>query len=532
MANGNDNGNETGGQGVLNAQIYSDSTAKYPFEPNPVGNFVFSGREDVVTVKDIEEIVKTIRDCFENFINIQRSYLDRQSQTITNDGSSSSDTTDGADSSTSTNQSNSSGLTEQADFDIIKKEISKDISSSKDEILKNFSDIYTDISSKIENNTVNISEKLIESSNENINDEYINSFIEYMSSTIDDVKNEITDIASSKEPLEQSALINGSVEVVETPLKDNSTLESGNDVNVEEIEEIDGEKLIYQISENINEQLDEQMDNNKKSLFDKIGEEMAAIGNSFTDLGNRILNSLTVGLENLTKNATDMFIQDSSIQMMANGTVEGITEPVLSNVNSITNHGVETSSASVVENNFSNSSNEEDNGLPSSNITVEDMHMAENTASTGETVTENVEGGTMLDGLTSFLAGFKDTIKGMFDNVSDEKASEVVNGASAPSSLTEMLGEQSVASPNMVSNQQSSSIAESSMETVPSQSTNDTQTSMEALMDGIKENREYNGNRFDKLESMLEKKLNEPPVHTETMTIPDNRQIFEVERIH
>lgn len=525
MADQSNSGNDVGGQGVLAGQVFSDSDAVYKYNPNPVGDFQFSGREDVVTVKDIEEIVKSVRDCFEHFIEVQRSYLDRRSQT-SNDSSSSEEGNDG---SSTTSTSDSSGLTERTNFDIIKEELSKDITSSKEDILKSISDIHTDISTKIENTTVDISEKLIKNNEKEENSSYLDSVVDFMSSTAGDIKNAITDIFSSKDTTTSSTVENGNVEVLETPLKDNSALTQGDERNVEENGEIDGEKLIYQISENVEEQITEQ----KSSIVESLGSEIKSISDNIIDMSTGILSSITDGIANIAKDTTDMLLQNSSFQMMLNGTVEGITEPTKEIISE---------TPITVEQEVSNAENVQSdnlfdilsgkNGVPN----LEDIPESEFSDGKIDVLkTEVTKEDNSSNIISSFFSDLKDSIFNLFSSDKKTEASDedVVNGQTN-TAVTNLLDEQNVVAPTVGNKQnESDEIASDTTEEGSNSDISDTvDSSMNMVLEGIKGNREYNGERFDKLEEMLKQEIERKAPVVKRMTIPDMSEHFETERIH
>ena len=218
-SNGTANTASQDDQSMVVAQVRTPST---PFnsDMNPLSDFHFSDREEVVTVKDVEEIVSAVKDSFSKFIETQRSYLDRMnSQTSTsNQSPSTSDTktesvaeSSKKEDDSSKNDDSNSGLTEAAISDII-QEFSEEINSSKNEILENISDLKTSIQTKEDSIQNAISEKLIESNedkdengsiekdqflNESSSNDSTMSFVEFMSSSFSNIKESVSNVFSS-----------------------------------------------------------------------------------------------------------------------------------------------------------------------------------------------------------------------------------------------------------------------------------------------------------------------------------------------
>lgn len=175
-SNGGNSGHDDGSLTV--AQIRAPSTP-FSSDTDPFNDFHFSGREDVVTVKDVEEIVEAVKSSFAKFIEVQRSYLDRQqsSDSSSTDSSESKNSSSAESTQTSSQPSNSvenfdedgslsNGLTEAAVSDIIEA-VSKKNDLINAEIQDSIVDLKNGITSKLDSISNEISEKLIESSSEN-----------------------------------------------------------------------------------------------------------------------------------------------------------------------------------------------------------------------------------------------------------------------------------------------------------------------------------------------------------------------------
>jgi len=175
-SNGGDSGHDDGSLTV--AQIRAPSTP-FSSDTDPFNDFHFSGREDVVTVKDVEEIVEAVKSSFAKFIEVQRSYLDRQQSSDTSSADSSeSKNSSSAESSQASSQpsnsvenddedgSSSKGLTEAAVSDIIEA-VSEKNDLINAEIQDSIADLKNGITSRLDSISNEISEKLIESSSIN-----------------------------------------------------------------------------------------------------------------------------------------------------------------------------------------------------------------------------------------------------------------------------------------------------------------------------------------------------------------------------
>ena len=172
-SNGGNSGHDDGSLTV--AQIRAPSTP-FSSDTDPFNDFHFSGREDVVTVKDVEEIVEAVKSSFAKFIEVQRSYLDRQqsSDFSSTDSSESKNSLSAESTKTSSQPSNSvenfdeddsssNGLTEAAVSDIIEA-VSEKNDLINAEIQDSIVDLKNGITSKLDSISNEISEKLIESS--------------------------------------------------------------------------------------------------------------------------------------------------------------------------------------------------------------------------------------------------------------------------------------------------------------------------------------------------------------------------------
>lgn len=176
MATGVSSNNHSGPDdgSLVVAQIRTPST---PFESdmNPVADFPFSGREEVVTVKDVENIVKTLSDCFSRFIETQRNYLETQNTTDTEDSSKNESTAaetqpseNTQSSSTASNDaSNDSDLTEPAISDIIKSTLDEKNSFLRDDLQNSVNNLGNVIDTKLESISGKITENLLDSEDKN-----------------------------------------------------------------------------------------------------------------------------------------------------------------------------------------------------------------------------------------------------------------------------------------------------------------------------------------------------------------------------
>ena len=210
------------------AQIHAPSTP-FSSDTDPFNDFHFSGREDVVTVKDVEEIVEAVKSSFAKFIEVQRSYLDRQQSSDSSSTDSSESKNSSSAESTQTpsqpsnsvendneNGSSSNGLTEAAVSDIIEA-ISEKNDLINAEIQDSIVDLKNGITSRLDSISNEISEKLIESSYGNEDKDQKNSpsstadnssmgisandmfmsFVEFMTSSNERIENKVNDFQES-----------------------------------------------------------------------------------------------------------------------------------------------------------------------------------------------------------------------------------------------------------------------------------------------------------------------------------------------
>lgn len=230
-SNGGNGGHDDGSLTV--AQIRAPSTP-FDSDTDPFSDFHFSGREEVVTVKDVEDIVEAVKSSFAKFIEVQRSYLDQQSSESSTDSSESKNASSAESNSTSSqpsttaehndeNDSSSKGLTEAAVSDIIEA-INDKNESLNSEIQDSMSEFKNGITSKLDSVNNEISEKLIESSsNDGSKDQkestsspsdssntgisandMFKSFVEFMNGSVDKIKNKVDGLQESIDTISEN----------------------------------------------------------------------------------------------------------------------------------------------------------------------------------------------------------------------------------------------------------------------------------------------------------------------------------------
>jgi hypothetical protein len=230
-SNGGNGGHDDGSLTV--AQIRAPSTP-FDSDTDPFSDFHFSGREEVVTVKDVEDIVEAVKSSFAKFIEVQRSYLDQQSSESSTDSSESKNTSSAESNLTPSqpsttaenndeNDSSSNGLTEAAVSDIIEA-ISDKNESLNSEIRDSMTEFKNGITSKLDLVNNEISEKLIESSSNDGNkdqkestsspsnssntgisaNDMFKSFVEFMTGSVDKIKNKVDGLQESIDTLSEN----------------------------------------------------------------------------------------------------------------------------------------------------------------------------------------------------------------------------------------------------------------------------------------------------------------------------------------
>ena len=404
-SNGTANTASQGDQSMVVAQVRTPST---PFnsDMNPLSDFHFSDREEVVTVKDVEEIVSAVKDSFSKFIETQRSYLDRMNtQTSTSSQSSTTSDTKPENSTESPKKEDdynkiddsNSGLTEATISDII-QEFSEEINSSKNEILENISDLKTSIQTKEDSIQNVISEKLIESNENEDKDDSIEkeqsldknssndstmSFVEFMSSSFSNIKDSISNVFSSLFEDADNKFDSIKSEISNTDEEAGSSISlpsTFTDIENVKIDEFDENKKSEPIEENdfssnefesygreLTSRLDdfflnfnedsenstvdvessneiststsdngyfEEFKANQVSMTDVVNETNEFVKSLVLDIDN-IATSIS-GLENggLAKSIVDMMVQDSSIELMISGTFDEISTSLVENIDS------------------------------------------------------------------------------------------------------------------------------------------------------------------------------------------------------
>lgn len=364
------------------AQVRTPST---PFnsDMNPYADFQFSGSEEVVTVKKVEEIVTAVRDSFNRFIETQRDYLSK-SQASTEKNASTAESESAQPSSTTSTESTvekdsseTESLTEARVYDIIKatdteksfSEIS-DINGSLDELNKGLSDKIDEFSNKI-------SEKLIKTSDEESQDllktplyespeaseSKYQTLLDYITESSEKTKTDIERLTQEKEKPSLERVIDG---------YDSSDIDIGNKPGL--IEALEGNTAEMDISKGLSgldtaeeneipspqednvdivNRLEERFDgfyDDFEDIFNKNNEETesneemsnyeilppSSLEELFEE-NNQILESLRSGADALTKDASgystegmassmmEMMLQNSFVESIASNTADKIS---------------------------------------------------------------------------------------------------------------------------------------------------------------------------------------------------------------
>lgn len=375
MADGNNTSSNMGDGSVVVGQVRAPST---PFnsDMNPLSEFRFSGREESVTVKDVESIVMAVKESFAKFIETQRSYLDRLND-VESDKKKSTEDSDYQDDSNAenvTSATNSDGsLTKADDSDII-KEISEKSFSSTDELRNS---INVDISSKMDSIGEQIIDKLLEKDesveeeeSKYISDESRNGYqltlLDMMNSSVSSMNdrisgilkefkdnNEISEETTSNPTMEETwekpiAPIERELEKMSFHEIDDTTTDSAS--NDEELENLvyGIRNSIYEMLEDESEDIDETERSDKFDMYDDYFDDIENRQVSLSDLfaeNENVAKQLAIGMNDivaeitefasggLLKSMVEMYLQDSSMEIMAYGNIDEMGKMLLSNMN-------------------------------------------------------------------------------------------------------------------------------------------------------------------------------------------------------
>ena len=632
------------------AQIRAPST---PFNSdiNPLYDFQFSGREEVVTVKDVEGIVSAVRDSFSKFIETQRSYLDRMNAQSESSSASSERSSEGnsealkKDNEQSKNEDYGSSLTE-ADISDKIKEFSEEINSSKDDTINSISELSSSIQINVDSIKNSIADKLVESNEEQSNGEnetdiektdemsledYTMSFVDFMSSSLpemedelyrrfspifEDFENELLDkktVVDEDESSEVDSAVNQSPIGIDDIKIDglDEGFENADDVqddygNEDESEfERYGRELTSSIDDllsdiedislgigsedendyNYNEvEIDsnpENQDEGRKSLYDVVYDMNGIVRNLVLDVNQ--ISKFISGLSNdgVAKSIVDMLVQDSSMELMISKTFNGIgksiVERIESNFGDVIEHlrdiestlnvprgtddGLDESEGNILK--MNDIENFDDFvSLNSENSTekneYEDIYEKFGEKQTELNDNENSEP-SIVSGETDMIEVSKETDtfdtekpKGFFDEIlsyfdvildyfsksseSDAEDSLLTDVNSTEFEISERLGEQSSISPLFYRNESSTvSKSENSSDVTVSEKRQIDSDIIDEIEKSFKDNREYNGDRFDKIEQMLgmvSENMSNIEGGNSTVYVQERTDNFEVERIH
>lgn len=358
------------------AKVRAPSTP-FDSDTNPLSNFRFKESDEIVTIKNVEEIVKAVKDSFSRFIETQRNYAARESSNSSESSSSSKSNDEDSQKNEQTVSSaendkdgesnkNKNELTEAVNSDIMKaaseenqfsqsNEILNSLDIFKDETNSTLKSFYDDISDKLINsvekdeNELDIIEQnsIQEENKENKKPiDYDSSFIDYIISSVEKIENNIDGLFDYVEEISEKITENSvSFESKDNILQeDNIVSDYGKINNIVENKDIlgldnenglknaffeDFDSLFEEIDENIENlsELSKKTDENDISFENNENLENTEQTRSIYDAINEIMETsktLQIGMDDVTMMLSGMTsdgLAESIVESMVQGSM-------------------------------------------------------------------------------------------------------------------------------------------------------------------------------------------------------------------